>query len=150
MRKILIGVKFDSNTSALIMRNIDDAEAEINKHISRRYDVSTLTSPVPPLLKKLCGQLTEGYYYCRASRGGKESIARGKDLIKMALENLKELKNYDADLLDPAGSLISDKANSKFQMTSTSSDYSNTFNEDNPLNWVVDCDKLDDIESERD
>jgi hypothetical protein len=64
------------------------------------------------------------------------------------MKNMEKVLEYKAHVTDSTGALLPESSNS-FAMTSTSTDYSETFNEDNPLNWAVDEDKLDDIDSDR-
>lgn len=147
----MVGTEFDSATTSLCTKLITHAENEINKYISKRYDVSAFTSATtPPLVTSLCETLTEGYMYHRISRGGKEALVRSKSLIDQATENLKMISDYKMDLLDLSGDVIADMSSGAYQILSTTSNYSNTFNEDDELNWSVDTDKLDDIDSERD
>lgn len=153
LQTLMIGVTFDTATTSLCTKMITHAENEINKYLSKRYDVSvflaTATS-VPPLVTSLCETITEGYMYHRMSRGGKDWRDRGVELVKQATDNLQMIADYKLDLVDSSGTAIVASANGTFQILSTTTDYSNTFNEDDPLNWVVDDDKLDDVESERD
>jgi hypothetical protein len=149
----MVGTRFDTTTSDLGDKAINHAEREIDKHLSRRYDVAawsnTTTSVVPPLVEKLCEELATGYMWIWNSRGGKQSIELGQSFIKSARENLMELKDYKADLLDITGAVIADKSKGKFRVLSNTDTYSNTFNEDDPLKWEVDSDKISDIDSER-
>lgn len=149
---LMIGTTFDTLTTALGTKLITHAENEINKYLSKRYDVSawTTAAATPPLVTSLCEKLSEGYMHQRMSRGGKESVDRGGILIKQALENLKMIADYKADLLDSSGSVVSDFSNTSYRVLSNTSDYTPTFGEDDELNWKVDQDKLDDIDSERD
>lgn len=149
MQILMVGTEFDSITTSLCGRLITHAENEINKYLSKRYDVNAFQASVPPLVTSLCETLTEGYMFQRMARGGKESMAQGKMLISQAIENLKLIADYKADLLDSSGDVVAESASGAYTILSTTSDYSNTFNEDNPLNWEVDTDKLDDIDSER-
>lgn len=150
----MLAVQFDSNTTSLVGEMITDAEAEINKFLSRRYDLSgatfQTTSSIPPIVRMLANRLSEGYSWLGLSRGSKESIARGKMLIDGVMENLRNISEYKVDLLDTSGSLIQDMSNTSYRVLSNTDEYSNTFNEDSPLNWAVDSDKLDDIADERD
>lgn len=146
----MAGIKFDSATTSLVSAMITHAENEVNKYLSKRYDIDSFASDVPPLVTSLTEQLAEGYSHLRIGRGGKESLARGKELIKMAQENLQLIADYKADLVDSDGDVISDSENTAYRVLSNTDDYSSTFNEDDPLNWEVDQDKLDDIEDERD
>lgn len=149
---IMVGTTFDSLTTSLAGKMITHAENEVNKYLSKRYDVSgwTGTSSTPPLVVSLAETLCEGYMQQRMARGGKDALERGKMLIKQAQENLKMLSEYKADLLDSTGAVVQDFSNTSYRVLSNTSDYTPTFAEDDELNWEVDQDKLDDIESERD
>lgn len=83
------------------------------------------------------------------SRGSKESLTRGNDLIKDVLENLKLIADYKLDLLDANASPITDMSNTAFRVLCNTTTYVNTFNEDSELSWAIDSDKLDDISDER-
>ncbi len=86
------------------------------------------------------------------SRGGagKESIERAKVLKTDALDNLNSVSLYKMDLLNTTGSLIADMANNSQRVLCSTSDYSNTMNEDDELDWAVDSTKLTDIANGRD
>lgn len=148
----MIGTTFDTLTSALASKLITHAENEINKWLSKRYDVTVFmatSTAVPPLVTSLAETLSEGYIYQRMSRGGKESDQRGKILIGQVLENLKMISEYKLDLTDSTGSVVADMSQTAYRVLSTTSDYENTFNEDDQLNWKVDQNKLDDISDSR-
>jgi hypothetical protein len=151
LETIMVGTTFDTATTALATKLITHAETEVNKYISKRYDVSGFTSTsMPPLLTSLTETLAEGYMYQRMARGGKDGLAHGKALIDMALANLEKIASRELDLLSSAGTPVSEFASSSYQVLSSTSDYSPTFNEDSPLDWEVDSDKLDDTEDDRD
>ena len=147
----MIGVTFDTATTALASKKITDAENEINKYLSKRYDITSFqtTTSVPPLVTTLCEKLAEGYIWRSNSRGGKESLARGKELIKEALDNLVLISTYKLDLVNTAGAAIADMSNTAYRVLSSTTNYVNTFNEDDELNWRVDPNKLEDIDSQR-
>lgn len=148
----MVGTEFDTATSALASKLITHSENEINKWLSKRYDVTVFmatSTAVPPLVTSLAETLSEGYIYQRMSRGGKEADQRGKILISQVLENLKMISEYKLDLTNSTGSVIQDMSQTAYRVMSSTSGYSETFNEDDPLNWRVDQDKLDDIEDER-
>lgn len=150
----MVGVTFDTATTALAVECISDAEAEVNKYLSKRYDLSSATfqtyTSIPPLVRSLATRYAVGCMWKHLSRGSKESLSRGATIAKDVVENLKLISNYKADLFNTAGSVITDFSNTSYRILSSTDDYSTTFNEDDPLNWKVDSDKLDDIESERD
>ena len=149
----MIGTTFDSATTSLASKCITWAENEVNKYLSKRYNVGaffTTTASIPPLLTSLTEQLAEGCMYMRQSRGGKEAMSRGQAMIKEARSNLELIMAYKADLIDSNGGVVSDASTTAYRIQSSTSDYSNTFNEDSELNWAVSSDKLDDISDERD
>lgn len=148
----MIVTTFDTLTSALASKLITHSENEINKWLSKRYDVTVFmatSSAVPPLVTSLAETLSEGYIYQRLSRGGKEADQRGKILIEQVIENLKLISDYKLDLTDSTGAVVADMSQTAYRVLSTTSDYENTFNEDDQLNWAVDQNKLDDISDTR-
>lgn len=149
---LMVGTTFDSATTALCSHLITHAENEINKYISKRYDVDTFnntSTSVPPILTSLCETLTEGYMYKRRARGGKDLTAYADGLIKGVIDNLIQLRDYKVDLLDSSGAPIADFSNTAYRVLTTEA-YSSTFNEDAETSWAVDQDKLDDIADDRD
>lgn len=152
LQTLLVGVEFDTATTALVSKLITHAENEVNKWISKRYDIGTFNSTstaVPPLVTSLTELLTEGYYYQRNARGGKEALAQAKALIDQATGNLKLISEYKLDLLDSDEDVIQDMSQTSYRVLSSTSGYNDTFTEDDPINWEVDDDKIDDIRDER-
>lgn len=147
----LVDVEFDTATTSLVSNCIEDAEAECNKWLSKRYNLSpfqTTTAAIPPMMRSLAVRLSEGYYWQRASRGAKESLARGNSLEKNVLQNLKDISEYKANLVDTAGSLITDDPdNGSYRVLNNTSNYRPTFNEGNSSHWRVDRDKIDDSDN---
>lgn len=153
LQVLMIGTNFDSNTTSLVSKMITRAENEVNKYLSKRYDIGafyTSGASIPPLLTSLCDDLAAGYSYKFLGRGGIDSIQRGDAFIKPAIENLKMISDYKVNLVDASGDVILDMANTGYQAKSTTSEYSNTFNEDPQINWEIDHNKIDDIAIERD
>ena len=147
----MIGTTFDTATTNLVTINMEVAESEINKYLSKRYDVSswdTFTS-APPMVQTLCQWLTIGYSYEDNARGGKDAFTRAERYISRAMKNLIDLRDYKAELVDIDGEVVPDKSNTAYRVLSNTADYSNTMNEDNYLNWKVDRTKLSDIKNER-
>jgi hypothetical protein len=152
LQTLMIGTTFDSLTTSLADKLITHAENEVNKYLSKRYNVTSFMTAgsVPPLVTSLTETLAEGYMHQRMSRGGKDAMKRGSELIEMAKENLESIAEYKLDLHNTAGSVISDMSQTAYRVLSNTTDYSSTFNEDDELNWAVDSDKTDDISDERD
>lgn len=146
----MIGTVFDTATSALATECITDAEAEVMKHISERYDLTQFyqSTTVCPLLNSLSRDLAIAYMYDAMSRGSKEADARAERKIKRVMDNLALLRDGQVQLTDNSGNII-DEMVGKWQTQSNTTDYSPTFNEDHPRNWRQDRDKLEDIKDER-
>ena len=149
----MIGINFDTATTVLANRCITWAENEVNKWLSKRYDIASPTfqtvSSIPPMVTSWTEWLSVGYMHDSNSRGSKDSFKRAKIFKDRAMSDLKLVSEYELDLMDSTGSIIIDKPDNSFQVLSNTDDYSNTFNEDDPLNWKIDSDKLSDIDSER-
>ncbi len=151
---IMVGTTFDTATTALMNKMITRAENEVDKYLSKRYDIGVYLSmsltALPPLLTSLTEDLAEGYYFMRNSRGGKESVAYGQVLVDEAKSNLQLILERKADLLDASGDPVAEAANASYRLLSNTTNYSQTINEDDELRWKQDQDKLDDIDSGRD
>lgn len=149
----MVGTQSDSATTQLVGQCLDDAENEIKKWLSKRYDLTatyfTTYSSVPPMVRTLAIDLTVGYAYENMARGSKEGYARADRYIKRVMENLKAIAAGEVQLYTTAGGLITESM-TDFTVYENSSSYSPTFNEDDPKNWAVSQNKLDDIEDERD
>lgn len=148
----MIGTNFDSATTSLATDMIEDAESEVDKYLSNRYDLSSapfLTSTtIPPIVKTCTKWLSMGYTYQQLARGAKSERADG--LIKRATDNLAMISGFKLNVLDSAGSVVAEGSNSSYRVQCNTTDYSSTFNEDDELSWAIDEDKLDDIDSGRD
>jgi len=154
LQTLMLGTDFSNTaTTSLATKCIDQAEAEIDKYLARRYDLTSnyfqTSTSTPPIVTSWCEQLAMGYMYRGLSRGSKEGLARSKDLITGVLSNLKEVAEWKLNIADSTGSVLPEGASSAYRVLANTSDYSNTFNEDDELNWAVDTDKLDDIDTER-
>lgn len=151
LQTLMIGTTFDTATTSLATLMITHAENEIDKYLSKRYDLSSWTSTsIAPIVTSWCETLAEGYMYQRMSRGGKEPMERGEKLIKQVLANLQQVADYKLDLIDTSGLPIADMSQTAYSVLSNTSDYTPTFAEDDETSWSVDSDKLEDISSERD
>lgn len=146
------GASFTGIT-ATATKMITMAENEINKKLAQRYDISSATfqtsTSIPPVVTTICEWLSLGFLIENQARGSKDAYQRADRYIKKAMANLQEIVDQKADLLDSDGAEIDDKSTA-VQVLSSTSDYRSTFDEDHPLNWSPDPDKLDDIDSDRD
>lgn len=150
---LMPGVSFDTSTNNLAARCIDWAEGYIRGQLSRRYNVAqppftvyTTTS----MLTCLSEQLAMGHLYKNLSRGSKESISRGDALISDAKEQIKRILDKESELLDAStGSVVVSERTTINEVICSTSSYHTTFDEDDPLNWAVDSDKLTQISDDR-
>ena len=147
----MIGTVFDTATVALASACIYDAENELKKHLCKRYDFSAspflTTTSIPPMLTTLTETLAVGYMYENMARGSKDGYTRADRYIDRVMANVKQLLAGEAQFTDSTGDLI-EEIDGDWAVYATTN-YEPTFNEDDPQNWKVDQDKLDDIDSDR-
>ena len=147
------GTTFNAATTSLAAMCITWGESEVNKYLSKRYDLSASTfqtsTSVPPIVRACTEWLAIGYLQKRMARGGKEAMAIGQDSVDMAIDNLKMIRDYELDLVNTAGSIIVDMSGTGMRVLSNTDDYAPTFDEDDPTSWKISQDKLDDISDGR-
>lgn len=149
----MVGTSFAASATVdLATQCITDAENEIKKRLAKRYDFTAApfltTTTYPPMIVTLTETLAIGYMYENMARGSKEGYQRADRYIKRVMENLEELNEGTAQLLDTTGVPV-DEIEGEWTIYKTEA-YSHTFNEDEPKDWAVSADKLDDISDERD
>lgn len=150
---LMPGITFDTATTNLASKCVDWSENWIRAKLSRRYDVAALpftVSTSTSMLTALGEQMAMGYLYKQISRGSKESITRGNELIDGAQDTVMKISSYECELLGATNgtAVVSDRAG-RVEIISSSTAYHTTFDEDDPLNWGPDSDKLSDIDSGR-
>lgn len=155
LQTIMVGTSFSpSGMTTLADKCITWAENEVNKYLSKRYDLSSATfqtsTSIPPLVTSLTEQLSAAYLQRRLARGDKEQIKMTTSDIEMVVDNLKLIADYKLDLLDTSGDPLTDMSNTAYSVRSNTDDYAQTFDEDDPLNWAIDDEKLELIADERD
>ncbi len=152
LQTAMIGSNFDTATTSLATDMISDAEAEINKYLSQRYDLNVapflLYSTMPPMVKTWAKWLSMAYMYNQLARGAPSD--RADKLEKRALDNLLMVAEYKLNVVAADGTILAESSNSGFRVQCNTSGYTPTFAEDDEKNWKVDQDKLDDIAAERD
>lgn len=150
---LMVDTNFDTATTSLADLCITQAENKIREKMSERYDTSAdawqTSTSIPPVATTWCEWLSMGYMYENLSRGGGKAFQRADRFIEKAMDNMKDVVNYEANVVDSSGEPINDKSDA-FQVLSNTDDYHETFNEDDPLHWSQDPDKLDDIATDRD
>lgn len=137
-----------SFNTALASKCITFSEQMINTKLGKRYDISTWATVTPPIIIELCECIATAKYEQRIGRGSKDTSARTERDLEHCKEILDQLAANKLQIHDTAGSVIA-SANHPGVKTNTD-DYYPTFAEDNPLNWDIDEDKLEDIGDDRD
>lgn len=152
LQTLLPGVSFDTATTSLCSMCITWAESLIRTSLARRYDMSAspfnTSTSIPTQITSITEQIAMGHYFKLSSRGSKESLGRGEALIDQGVKSLNAIMESKVNLLDNTFSTISDRM-SRAVKCSTSS-YNTTFNEDDPLLWKPDSNKISDIADDRD
>lgn len=150
---LIPGVDLSTTTaSSLASKCITWAENRVKSCLSKRYDVSAwnTSTSVPPQVTSITEMLASGYFFKKISRGGPASIERGNESIKDANSELMELAKKQCDLLDSTGSFVSERSTEvSASVISSTNAYYTTFDEDDPINWSIDPDKVSDIEAGR-
>lgn len=151
---LIPGIGINTTTAqSLGSRCIDWAEGFVKAKLARRYDVSAWSTfaATPPQVKYITEQIATGHFFQQISRGAPESLTRGQNLIDKGSDQLMMIAKNECDLVNTAGSFVTERTTSaREDVICSSSAYHTTFDEDNPLNWEVDSSKLSDIASGRD
>lgn len=151
LQTLLPGVTFDTATTSLCSMCITWAEGFIRGKLARRYDVSAspfnTSTSIPTQITSITEKMAMGYYFKNSSRGSKESISRGEALLKEGRDEIMGFVNGECDLVDNSYAVVSDRRSGIYESFSS---YHTTFDEDDPVDWSVDTDKLSDISDGRD
>lgn len=150
LETLLQGVTFNTATTSLATLCIEDAENEVNKFLSKRYSVpfDTFTS-TPPIIKSLCRRLA--CYYVLTSlftQDSQNTEAWATEFYEKPMEELKDIRDGKVDILNTAGSALSE-INTSYAIQSNTKDYHPTFDLDEDTNWEIDDDRLTDIRNEK-
>jgi hypothetical protein len=140
-------------TTSLVTSHISRADNIINGKIVKRYDISGFdtTGSVPPILISLSEDITSYFtmrsYFSSDNQNENEWV----DKFLLAKETLDMLREGDMDLFDTAGSLIPERETDLGDglVVSSTEEYQSFFDEDEPINWKVDDDKLTSIRDAR-
>jgi hypothetical protein len=150
---LIPGVDLSTVTaSSLASKCITWAENHVKAKLAKRYDVSSwnTSTSVPPQITSITEMLASGYFFKKISRGAPASIERGNESLADGNEQLMALANRDCDLVDTAGSFVNERTDEVSEtVISSTTAYHTTFDEDDPINWVIDPDKVSDIQSGR-
>ena len=135
----------DAAGTAQFSRHITRAEGLINGYLAARYVLPF--SAVPPIIRTIAEDISS-YFFIRGSyvQDGQRKNEY-VDAFKEALGQLKDIRDGKTPLADTSGTLIPQITSSKF--LSTTKSYAPTFNDDDPMQWDTDPDKLSEIEGDR-
>lgn len=140
-------------TSDIVANANIDAKNCIDGYLAKRYNIgnfSDTTTSVPPAVRSLSDMLTHAYARSRMSNAGAEELDFAEKVEASVIKKLEKYINYEMDLVNTAGSVITGISASSMQILASTDDYHSTFNEDDPTKWSQDSNKLDDIADERD
>ena len=139
-----------STTLALVDQHIARADNVINGKIAIRYNVANFTSTVPPLVKTISEDITSYFTYRSLFSSDNQNLNEWTDKYKESIQMLDDIRNGDMDLIDENGNIIGEKETSDVdKIESTTQDYQPFFDEDEPIEWAVDGDKLTNIKDNR-
>ena len=135
----------DSFGSDMAQVHITRAESRVNGELSSVYQVPF--SPVPPLIRTITQDISV-YYIMKAMGGRQGQKNEYMDEYKLALEELKMIKEGEISLIDTAGSTLTKLSSSP--IISSSQDHELILNLDDPTRWNTTQKERDDIEDTRD
>ena len=133
-------------SSEHIAQYIDDAEAEVNAKLANLYAIPIEGAP---MIIAIATDLTMWRIMgLRIFQGETLKDSPWPDRFKEARDQLDAIAKGTVTLVNTAGQVI--PGNGQGDVWSSSERYNPTTNEDNPLLWQQDRDKLEDIEDARD
>lgn len=134
----------------LVARCAAKADAIVNARLGQLYGVPFAT-PYPALVSSVAENLTLYYIYTSAYfRSTIPKVAEiRRELWDDAMDILDKIIEGDFVLTDATLPASAADGTRRGRLTSTTSDYNSTFDMDDPINWEVDEDLLDDISDNR-
>jgi len=147
---VLVSVGTDVISDTAVNRHIARADNIINTRLSKRFSVPFDTgTATPPVIKTISTDLAA--YFVMRSLFTKDSQNENDwvdDLKMMALDTLEKIEKGMTKLLDINGEEIEQLEVD--DLSSNTQNYTPIFDVDSDLNWAVDSDRLEDINSSRD
>ena len=146
--QILIGIQDNAANDALIEKMMDNVGGKVAMYCGGRYTVSDWTTEA--LTPQAITQISDALISMHVMRSLFTQDAQNQnkwvtELGEQALKDLAAISKGEVFLTDNDGARLSN-AN---QIKSTTESYHNTFDEGNPLSWIEDSDKLDDLADEK-
>lgn len=141
-----------TQTTGIIAQHLTRAYNLINMKLARKYATPFTLTAIPPM----CTSLEEDfacYYsmrslYTRDAQNKSEWIVEHYEKAITILDELADTSNKGLELLGSDGLLVDQRVGASSSIQ-TSTDYTPTFEVDDDINWVIDQDRLDAIESDR-
>jgi hypothetical protein len=151
---VMVGVNFSAtDMPTLASKAVTQAECEVDKYLSKRYDLTSATfqtsTSIPPIVTQMSERLAEAYLWQWLSRGSKDSLKRAQAIIEDVKTNLEAIREYEMDVIGVTGAVVDDMSNSAYRVQCNTTNYVPTFDESKETGWVVDPEKLDDIDNSK-
>jgi hypothetical protein len=135
-----------TDTSVIIGAHITRAENIVNSMIARRYSVPWTVGSVPPMVVTLTEDIaTYLSYRSFYSQDNQNKTEHFTELKTIAFELLQKIVDSEIDLVDTAGSLVSERAASDYSsmVDSNTRSYQPFFDIDDSLDQDFDADLKD-------
>lgn len=142
----------DAGGANRFSRHIDRAESIVKTYVGARYDVSafrvgTTTTNVPPVLRTLSEDVA-CWFAARAAYAQDGELKQAYlSEFERAVGMLEGIRDGKTGLLYTDGSEVPPVASSRF--ISSTANYSHVFNLDDPDQWAIDDDQVDDMSDAR-
>lgn len=131
----------DTGGTAQFSRHIDRAESIVNSYITARYSLPFTT--VPPVVRTLSEDIACYFAVRSAYTQDGQNLNQYYPEYKEALKSLESIRSGDIKLSLTDGSLIPTLSTNRF--LSSTKEYAPIINLDDPENWRVDPNQLEDI-----
>jgi len=135
----------------LFSRHIDRAEGIVNAYVTAKYSLpfitATSTTNVPTMVRTLSEDIASWYAARAAYAQDGQRRQEYLDRFEGAIKQLEDIRDGKTKLAYTDGSVVPNRSSAR--MLSTTEGYAHVFNMDDPKNWGVDQDQIDDIEGDR-
>jgi phage gp36-like protein len=135
----------DTEGTNLVSRQMEMAEAIVNGYVAARYDLSAMIS-IPPILRTLAEDICV-FNVIKSTNYRYDQRNQYMDDYKRAFDTLAMIKDGEIKLSFTNGSLMSEYADTVFM--SSTEDFAQVFNLDEPTNWDTNQTQKDDIANGR-
>lgn len=135
----------DAAAASALNEHVRRADGLINGKLARRYDVPFTSTSVPPLVRRIAEDISAAdlfkSMFSRDSQNKNDNLEENK---KDALILLDEIRDSKIDLVNTAGSLLTEKSTDTLVDASTEN-YHPIFDVGSATSWSIDSDRIDDI-----